>query len=260
MRAKRIAEMKQEKKERKKWQKKKARLVEKVVAPIRVSTREFECYMCKTVFESRQSLRKHMVAHERNKSCMICGTFCTESELRQHFCDRNDKQITCEYCGMVFTSIIDILEHVEAHDTVKRYYKCSRCPKIYAMQRFTALHEAHHMDIINFVCKICSKVMLTSGAFKRHMRHHVKRASAEGASLCDECGKSFTTARNLLQHKQTHGEPAFSCPQCPRRFFSQSNLSRHSRTHSDQTFMCGLCNAELSSVKGLKDHMGKKAE
>lgn len=225
-------------------------------------TKIFECYLCKIRLPSKSSLRLHMFAHARKKRCLICDTRCTENELRQHFCDPNDKQITCEYCGQVFSSIADCLEHVNAHDVVKKYYKCTRCPKFYAMQRFVDLHEANHMDVINFVCKLCSKVMLTSGAFKMHMRQHVLRASGgdvviTGNCLCDECGKSFKSERNLQLHKQTHSEPNFSCSECPRRFFTQTNLNRHSLTHKDQTFLCGICNTGLTSIKGLKEHMGK---
>lgn len=224
-------------------------------------TRRYQCFLCRMEFQRKPSLEKHMKRHARDKRCSVCDANCTATELRHHFCGQSDKQIACEYCGQAFGSIVDMVNHLEVHDAIKKYYKCSRCPKFYAMQRLTELHETRHADAVDFACKICARVMLSSGAFKRHMRRHVAHVSeaVQEAFLCDECGKGFSVKRNLLQHKLTHGEPTYSCPLCPRKFFVAAALDRHSLTHSNKTFVCGMCGAELCSDKGLKRHMGKWA-
>ncbi|CAK9295916.1 unnamed protein product [Gordionus sp. m RMFG-2023] len=52
--------------------------------------------------------------------------------------------------------------------------------------------------------------------------------------LCNECGKSFSTASGLKQHAHIHNSfKPFRCPICNKSYTQFSNLCRHKRMHSD---------------------------
>lgn len=147
----------------------------KVTAPRkRLRRATFECFLCKTEFGSKSRLNKHMKMHVRDKQCSVCNTSCTETELSEHFCDVEEKQIACEYCGEWFTRIVDILKHLEMHDAVIKFFRCSKCTQLYALRRLKEIHEAiHEFDAPSkCVCKICSKELASMRNFNRHMVTH----------------------------------------------------------------------------------------
>lgn len=74
--------------------------------------------------------------------------------------------------------------------------------------------------------------------------------------LCEECGRSFKSARNLDTHKKSsiHSVATIQCPQCPKKFNLQSELKRHRSLHTAINYVCEHCGKRLSSLDGYRTH------
>ena len=45
--------------------------------------------------------------------------------------------------------------------------------------------------------------------------------------LCNECGKSFTSKKNLNRHVGIHRKNDFTCEKCAKQFNREDNLKKH---------------------------------
>ncbi|KAM4641286.1 uncharacterized protein O3C94_015672 [Discoglossus pictus] len=100
-----------------------------------------------------------------------------------------------------------------------------------------------------FPCSECGKYFTCASNLNQHKRNHTE----ETPFVCSECGKSFTRASNLNQHKSTHtGERPFVCSKCGKCFNQASNLNQHKRTHKgERPFICIECGKCLSYLHSI---------
>lgn len=132
----------------------------------------FECFLCKKMFSSKMRMRKHLKTHERGHHCTICDVACTELELSQHLCGEDNKHIKCEYCWQSFTTTTGIVQHLGTHETGKKFYRCTKCPRFFALNRLKELHEENHVVVENkFACKICSKGFRDQIRLRAHLKN-----------------------------------------------------------------------------------------
>ncbi|XP_076283488.1 zinc finger protein weckle-like [Lasioglossum baleicum] len=74
---------------------------------------------------------------------------------------------------------------------------------------------------------------------------------------CDDCGKTLSTAYNLMAHRFTHtGEKPYACRVCRKSFCTTSGLNRHSRdVHGGiKRFSCDICGRCLASKVARDEH------
>ena len=76
----------------------------------------------------------------------------------------------------------------------------------------------------------------------------------------DECGKSFTTKKNLTRHKNGHLIGKFTCLMCFSKFSSQRSLEDHNKeVHgktlaSPEAFICDVCGKNFMAKRSLQEH------
>lgn len=136
----------------------------------------YECYICKIRMDKPALVRRHIKQHAYNK-CGICSKHLASSETKQfHMCDMCDTvehSIKCEYCDSQFPAISALLAHLlECEHVNKTMYRCSKCPKHFAMKHLVDIHEKHHShpeDEKPFVCDQCSRRFRHKHVLKMHI-------------------------------------------------------------------------------------------
>ncbi|XP_055322856.1 zinc finger protein 208-like [Sitodiplosis mosellana] len=228
----------------------------------------FQCYLCKFDFATVKQLWMHMKRHARDQKCDICKTELTLNELNSHLCG-DGKSIRCDYCVDDFTITSKLVDHLEKSHKKRKIHRCEICSKVFWSIALKELHmlshaqdaavSTHEQDTaMPFACDICSKVFCKKFQLGRHMKTH----DEQRPYLCEECGKGFKSAQNLLLHKTSihYNEPTLQCPDCPRKFFRLCLLKSHSAVHRkdrDDKYVCEICQAELvSKFSGANIELG----
>lgn len=140
------------------------------------NTNIVECFMCKIRLPTAAKLKQHMKKHvaARDKKCEICEELFTSKEITGHICDA-EKSIDCEYCGVSFKSVFNLLNHLNEHDN-RTLYRCRKCPRFFGMDHIRTLHEKHHKTMNtktkSFICDICSKGFAENHLLKAHLASH----------------------------------------------------------------------------------------
>ncbi|XP_065143082.1 putative transcription factor Ovo-like 1 [Paramisgurnus dabryanus] len=76
---------------------------------------------------------------------------------------------------------------------------------------------------------------------------------------CQECEKTFSTARMLKRHAKCHSETKrYSCEHCGKGFNDAFDLKRHVRTHTGvRPYKCTLCAKAFTQRCSLESHLKK---
>ncbi|KAI3352427.1 hypothetical protein L3Q82_005194 [Scortum barcoo] len=101
-------------------------------------------------------------------------------------------------------------------------------------------------------CQQCGRLFSTSRDLVVHQRSH----AGERIYHCHLCKKPFIHAHQLKTHQRVHtGEKPFSCAQCGKRFSQSSHIKRHMSVHTgEKRYSCSLCGKRFSQACSLKVH------
>ncbi|XP_029932545.1 zinc finger protein 879-like isoform X2 [Myripristis murdjan] len=191
------------------------------------SVKQWKCHVCGSSFKERQTLDKHMVIHNREKT------------------------FSCPFCGKGFSKDRYFNRHIRVH-TGEKPFSCSVCHKRFSDKTYIKVHMTLHTGERPFSCSLCHKSFRDKTNLKVHMRGHTGKKPFS----CSECDKSFSDKRSLRRHMQVHtGEKPFSCSVCHKSFRYTANLKVHIRVHTgEKPFSCSVCGRSYSRFEHLKNH------
>ena len=84
-----------------------------------------------------------------------------------------------------------------------------------------------------------------------------KEKQATKQHKCESCGKSFSGAQYLKEHKIQEGHKDYKCASCGKSFSISSNLKTHINTvhERNKDYKCQSCGKLFSQVYTLKRHI-----
>ncbi|XP_065900691.1 zinc finger protein 709-like isoform X2 [Dysidea avara] len=202
--------------------------------------------------------------------------------------DANPQVLKCGKCGEVFTTLINLQQHIRRHEQTSHqtYSSCQEVSNPSTSQTpmptddSEALQEPLHTCNGNhscegqfstcddqqshtkghngkkphqFQCQYCSR----SFNYKVSLHRHLKIHTGEKPHQCQYCQKTFALRYGLTIHLRTHtGEKPHSCKHCGKSFITSSDLTRHERIHSgEKPHQCQYCQKVFVRKGSLKMHL-----
>ncbi|KAI1883871.1 hypothetical protein AGOR_G00236490 [Albula goreensis] len=103
-----------------------------------------------------------------------------------------------------------------------------------------------------YSCLQCGKIFTRALYLKQHKKIH----SVGKPYSCDQCGRCFKQPSHLNQHQIIHSnEKPHKCTQCGKCFNQAATLKQHQRIHTnEEPFRCTQCGMGFKEVQNLKRH------
>nr|CAD7400996.1 unnamed protein product [Timema poppensis] len=202
---------------------------------------QFQCDICKVLFDTKESLMFHIQSHEHENG-------------------RKPKEGNSYKSGFKHKR----LAHTSFNKTK------SRMTALRLNSDEQSMKTSRKKLKQDLTCRICDKVFLRLYHLNRHKKSHVNvikteltaRPSMECLS-CELCGRMFSRKYHLKRHKRTHGadsnvfadESLFHCELCGKNFSCKSTLKSHQVVHTgEKPFTCHICGKRFSQT-GLYYHL-----
>ena len=153
----------------------------------------------------------------------------------KHCTRTSEKGYLCLYCNLT-TQIraSNMGYHIMNKHFNQPFYKCEECNKGFDRKELMDCHMRHyHVTERLFQCEICAKDFKTLHLLRKHIKNiHEKHEKA----ICKICHQSYKSEENLKIHiKTVHTAPEerqkFMCDDCGKSFLSKQQFLNHSITH-----------------------------
>lgn len=161
------------------------------------ANRQYNCTKCSYATPHRQTLINHMRRHNGERPyCCDCGkSFTQSSSLAAHRKTHSDvTYYTCSICGKQFKHAYSLRTHLYVHEVGQ--FSCSICNKLLKSKQSHQAHMQRHYNIYNYSCEDCGSTFVTCSELLNHRKKH----SIEKDIECHVCGYKTQIRKNLVIH------------------------------------------------------------
>ncbi|OXA47383.1 PR domain zinc finger protein 5 [Folsomia candida] len=230
----------------------------------------WNCAPCKLRFIYKSEFVRHLLKHETNVKCEICGLISKNRlALSSHVAKIHGNRIrpACSICNKTLSNQANLRKHLDTVHNMEEdrpRFPCGfpGCEKSYLTKGDLTKHvKAGHVENpVRFPCTRCGKEFKTRAYLGRHVSTH----TTDKPCKCATCGKCFACRRYMTIHKRIHtqksGRETFQCHLCLQTFLTKYGVQRHIRViHEKQrNHRCTFCEKSFSSPSHLKNHVDAK--
>ncbi|KAJ8921027.1 hypothetical protein NQ315_015823 [Exocentrus adspersus] len=218
--------------------------------------KEYPCEQCGKVLHHPSSLIYHRETEHSNGRRFICNkcnkSFKHSQLLQRHQLVHSDERpFRCSECLASFKTHANLTNHEAVHTGEKKFV-CNKCGQRFAHRTSLTLHQRWHEGYKPHTCDVCHKSFSQKGNLAEHKRIH----TGEKPYCCDHCGRSFTTSSQFSLHRKRHtGEKPWTCSFCGKSFLHKDTFKTHVRRHlNDRPFSCKACGGAFTEAWALKRH------
>ena len=139
-------------------------------------------------------------------------------------------------------------------DNENKEHKCNECDIKFDYKKFLTVHLRDKHGVNEYAnCEMCFKEVK-----KSHLNRHIKNQHFGVASSCDECGKTYSSRKNLINHQSaSHKKEEVLCESCFKMFSNRKKLGDHLRKmHNTEpkSVPCESCNKIFKTDNDLYLH------
>lgn len=170
----------------------------------------FQCPQCSTYYRTPGLLKRHTSLH--HSVLHICNScdkkFPNKQSLERHINTQHNitpLEFQCVKCNAYFDTMDKMEDHLVVHYTnPSSTFTCNHCDQSFTT--FAAKNK--HIDlehIIEIECSICHVILPTKEAMDKHNNSvHQPKKKGNKMYACTNCGKYFSTIKEVLKHRETH--------------------------------------------------------
>ena len=242
-------------------------------------TKQFNCSICQTKFDSKSKLLKHRSESHQDelqstgmvtgvqKKCPYCEKTLKSEYLNTHiFNVHKDKRslhpeisvhCSCDECGEEFFSESSRKLHIKSRHS--QAMQCKTCDKIYPSQHALEMHIRTHSNTTH-ICKICSMELKNAPCLTHHLKKHRYGDHRKDYKYrCFKCKGNegrYQTEEFLQKHiLKFHSGVQYMCSQCPLSFNTPNLRNLHENVHKEKTIKCDECEKMFSGLYKLNSHI-----
>ena len=244
---------------------------------------EIECNICYKVFDTKSTLKWHMVIHspERPYACNICSkTFKRKGDLtmciKMHTLD---KPFVCRLCNQEFDTFASLRQHELTHIYEDKFTedleneKMKQCTKSFDSVPNKKQDGSTHHELSENTSKLNSQDEDQSSECDNsfdsvstsQMNVLTDHENDQATKLLEnvstkseretEYNKVFDTKSILKEHFMFNiSERPFACTICSETFERKGDLQKHKIIHGEKPFVCRFCNKGFDTFAKLRLH------